>query len=137
MINTIAQQQLIAQFAALKSWEQRYRLIMQLGKMLPALSDEQKTEQALLAGCESNVWFYSQVDQKTKMLTLNIDSDARIVKGLIYLIVTAHQGLTAQDTLKFDCEEFLSSIGLFNHLSPSRGNGIKAIINAIQHTCKA
>ena len=125
-----AQQALIEKFDNLRSWEDRYRTIMRLGKSLPGIDAVLKVDSALLSGCESQVWFYASVENQ--QLHLCIDSDAKIVKGLISLIIDAFEGLSLQDITAFDCQQFLLDLGLFNHLSPSRGNGIKAIIAAIK-----
>jgi len=124
-----SQQTLIDQFSALKGWENRYRQIMRLGKSHTLMADALKTDDVLLAGCESNVWFYAKQQQDS--LLLEISSDAKIVKGLIAIIIAAHQGLTLAQIAKFDCEQFFVELGLLNHLSPSRGNGIRAIIHEI------
>lgn len=125
------QQQLTDLFAQHRSWEDRYRLIMRLGKALPSLAPELKIDGALLSGCESKVWFYGEYDSTSHQLSLTIDSDAKIIKGLISIIVTAHQDLNQAQVSQFDCVNFLEQLGLLSHLSPSRGNGIKAIIEAI------
>jgi len=132
MILSQHQQQLVELFANQRSWEDRYRMIMRLGKALPALDDEQKTDDRLLSGCESKVWFIGHYDQASMHLNLTIDSDAKIIKGLISIIISAHQELTFEQVQQFDCVEFIEQLGLLSHLSPSRGNGIKAIIEAIR-----
>jgi len=129
-----SQQALIDEFSALKGWENRYRQIMRIGKLLPIMSDALKTDDVLLAGCESNVWFYAK--QQDDSLLLEISSDAKIVKGLIAIIIAAHQSLTLTQIVQFDCEKFFVDLGLLNHLSPSRGNGIRAIIHAIGQAAK-
>jgi len=127
---SLQQAALIEQFSAFKSWEDRYRHIFRLGKSLPSIDDVLKVDQVLLAGCESQVWFYATLDGDS--LDLTIGSDAKIVKGLIAIIVSAYQGLSLKQIAQFDCEQFFVELRLLNHLSPSRGNGIRAIISAIQ-----
>ncbi|MDP2559680.1 SufE family protein [Psychrobium sp. 1_MG-2023] len=131
---TQSQQALLDQFNALRSWEDRYRTIMRLGKTLPRIDDSLRVDEALLHGCESKVWFHARKHQQGVELT--VDSDAKIVKGLISIIVSAYQDLSTAQIAKFDCENFLIELGLLNHLSPSRGNGIKAIIQAIKDTAQ-
>jgi len=129
MSYSLHQQALIEQFNALKGWENRYRQILRLGKAHPPMPDELKIDSVLLAGCESSVWFYATAaDNK---LELNISSDAKIVKGLVAIICQAYHELSLKQAASFDCEEFFNQLGLLNHLSPSRGNGIRAIISAI------
>lgn len=125
-----SQQTLLEQFGAMKSWEDRYRQILRLGKSHPMMDESLKRDDMLLAGCESKVWFYATKQNDT--LNLNISSDAKIVKGLIAIIIQAYQGLSIEQARAFDCEAFFASLGLLNHLSPSRGNGIRAIISAIK-----
>jgi len=125
-----AQQQLIDQFNALNNWENRYRFILRLGKSLPDMDDTLKVDNVLLSGCESNVWFYGEF--VNERLILNIYSDAKIVRGLISIISKSFQGLTSAQCQSFDCISFLEELGLLVHLSPSRGNGIRAIIAEIE-----
>lgn len=127
---TPQQQQLVEQFAALKSWEDKYRHILRLGKSLPAMDNSLKVDEVLLNGCESNVWFYGQIEGDE--LTLTIYSDAKIVRGLIAIICQSFGGVAPSQLKTFDCVAFLESLGLMSHLSPSRGNGIRAIIEKIQ-----
>lgn len=127
---TPQQQLLVEQFAALKSWEDKYRHILRLGKSLPAMDDALKVNEVLLNGCESNVWFYGQIEGNE--LTLTIYSDAKIVRGLIAIICQSFGGVPPSQLKSFDCVAFLESLGLMSHLSPSRGNGIRAIIEKIQ-----
>lgn len=132
MSYTVHQQELLDDFSQLKGWENRYRQILRLGKSLPAMDDTLKLDEVLLSGCESNVWFYATWQQDS--LILNISSDAKIVKGLIAIITAAYQALTPAQVAAFDCEAFFVELGLLNHLSPSRGNGVRAMISAIQQT---
>ncbi len=124
-----SQQQLMAQFNAMRSWEDKYRHILRLGKSLPLMDESLKVDNALLSGCESKVWFYGNVNHQE--LSLNIYSDAKIVRGLIAIICNAFSGMTVVQTRSFDCIAFLEELGLLSHLSPSRGNGIRAIVNEI------
>jgi len=129
MTLSISQQQLVEQFSQLKSWEDKYRFILRLGKSVPAMNDVLKVDDVLLNGCESNVWFYGEVVDNR--LQLNIYSDAKIVRGLIAIICESFQGLALDEVVTFDCAQFLEELGLLSHLSPSRGNGIRAIIEQI------
>ncbi|WP_199608754.1 SufE family protein [Flocculibacter collagenilyticus] len=111
------------------SWESRYREIMLLGKLLPRLPEEFKREDAKVKGCESNVWLYHQHNNGTH--TFIVDSDAKIVRGLIYIILALFNGKTSTEIGNTDHTAFFENTGLLKHLSPSRGNGIKAIITEI------
>ncbi|MGD8109703.1 cysteine desulfurase sulfur acceptor subunit CsdE [Vibrio sp. TRT 21S02] len=111
-------------------WEDRYRQVIQWGKKLPTLPDELKTEQVMVSGCESQVWLVSQCDGETWYFCA--DSDARIVRGLIALVLAAFNGKTRQQIREFDVDDYFEKLGLIAHLSPSRGNGLKAIVEQIK-----
>ncbi|MGO2010307.1 MAG: SufE family protein [Pseudoalteromonas sp.] len=113
-------------------WQQKYRQIMLLGKQLPTFPAPMKVDDALVKGCESNVWLYIDFDLSEKHLVLAGDSDTRIVKGLLALILALYNGLTPEQASEVDAYEQFNKMGLINHLSPSRGNGIKAIVDKIQ-----
>lgn len=113
-------------------WEDRYRQVIVWGKKLPQLPEELKSDQVIVAGCESQVWLVSQyVDGQWFFCA---DSDARIVRGLIALVMAAFNGKTSQQIQDFDVDDYFNKLGLIAHLSPSRGNGLKAIVEQIKHT---
>ena len=122
----------IQEFSALRSWEDRYRRLMLLGKKLPVLDEPLKTDDALLAGCESQVWFYHSYDGDKDLINWQIDSDARIIRGLITLLLAACEELTPAQLLAFDGEAYFEQLQLLQHLSPSRGNGVRAILAEIK-----
>ena len=111
-------------------WEDRYRYIIDLGKSLPPLADEFKTEDHLIKGCQSQVWMHAE--NKQGQLHFDVDSDAHIVRGLLGVVLSAFNGKTAQQVLDFDIEEFFSRLDLLQHLSPTRGNGLQAMVKAIR-----
>ncbi|WP_028293151.1 SufE family protein [Oceanobacter kriegii] len=111
-------------------WEERYKYIIDLGKQLPAMADDKKTDEHLIRGCQSQVWIDSAiVDGK---LMLEADSDAQIVKGLLGMVLTAYNSKTPADALAFDIEGYFAEIDLIKHLSPTRGNGIRAMVQRIR-----
>ncbi|MGX1924277.1 cysteine desulfurase sulfur acceptor subunit CsdE [Vibrio sp. NH-7] len=113
-----------------KGWEDRYRQVIQWGKKLPIMSDALKSDQVTVSGCESQVWLVSQqVDGKWYFCA---DSDARIVRGLIALVIAAYDGKSVREIQAFDVDDYFDKLGLIAHLSPSRGNGLKAIVEQIQ-----
>ncbi|MDN3377887.1 MULTISPECIES: SufE family protein [unclassified Pseudoalteromonas] len=114
------------------AWQQKYREIMLLGKQLPTMPDVLKTSDALVPGCESKVWLYLEFDLQENCLVIIGDSDTRIVKGLLALILSLYNGLTPSQVLAINAFEEFEKLGLISHLSPSRGNGIKAIVERIQ-----
>ncbi|ALQ08062.1 MULTISPECIES: SufE family protein [Pseudoalteromonas] len=114
------------------AWQQKYREIMLLGKTLPILPESLKIDDALVPGCESKVWMFVEFDLTESSLVVIGDSDTRIVKGLLALILALYNGLTPEQVIKIDAYEEFEKLGLISHLSPSRGNGIKAMIEKIK-----
>ncbi|MCH7349071.1 SufE family protein [Aeromonas sp. MR7] len=119
------------QFAAVKGWENQYRLIIQLGKSLPAQPAEWQTEEHRLKGCESQAWLKGEKSEDG-CWHFACDSDARIVRGLIVIVLAALNHKTAEAILAFDMDGYFTELGLEKHLSPSRGNGLRAIVLAIR-----
>ncbi len=115
-----------------KGWEDRYRQVIQWGKKLPVMPEELKSEQVTVSGCESLVWLVSQ--QEEGIWHFCADSDARIVRGLIALVMAAFDGKTSQQIQDFDVDGYFEQLGLITHLSPSRGNGLKAIIDKVKES---
>ena len=115
-----------------QSWQQKYREIMLLGKTLPALADVLKTDDALVPGCESKVWMFMEFDDSENRLVVIGDSDTRIVKGLLAIILALYNGLTPEEVVNINAYDEFEKLGLIKHLSASQGNGIKAMVEAIQ-----
>jgi cysteine desulfuration protein SufE len=111
------------------SWEERYKYIIDLGKELPAMNDEFKNEENIVRGCQSQVWLVSKGDKE--QLMFDVDSDAHIVKGLLAVVLAAFNGKSAKDILDFDVEGYFGQLDLVRHLSPSRGNGLRAMVQKI------
>lgn len=111
-------------------WEDRYRQVIQWGKKLPQMPEELKSEQVTVSGCESQVWLVSE--QVNGHWHFCADSDARIVRGLIALVMAAYEGKSSQEIQQFDIDAYFEQLGLIAHLSPSRGNGLKAIVEQIK-----
>ncbi len=114
----------------LTSWEERYRQIILWGKKLPSMTEELKSKTVTISGCESQVWFVSE--KRNEQWYFCADSDARIVRGLIAIVLAAYEGKTSMQIQQFDIESYFEKTGLIAHLSPSRGNGVKAIVKHIQ-----
>lgn len=117
------------------SWEDRYKYIIDLGRELPTLPENERTEQNLVRGCQSQVWLTSYADNGK--LYFSADSDAFIVKGLLAVVLAAYNGKTAQEILEFDVEAYFSQLNLLKHLSVTRGNGLRAMVQRIQFTAQA
>ena len=118
------------------NWQQKYREIMLLGKTLPPLANILKTDDALVPGCESKVWMFVEFDLTENALVVIGDSDTRIVKGLLALILALYNGLTPEEVLNVNAYEEFEKLGLISHLSASRGNGVKAMVETIQTMAK-
>ena len=129
-VSLISIEQLIADFQANKGWDKQYRLIIQLGKKLPALQTSDKSEINQVKGCESLAWCL--IENKDKRVYLQMDSDTRVVKGLMMILLIIYQGKNRQQINDIDIQDLFDKLGLLNHLSPSRANGLFAIVNKIK-----
>ncbi|KEQ19432.1 SufS family cysteine desulfurase [Endozoicomonas numazuensis] len=127
-----SQDQIFQKITSSRSWQDKYRHIMLLGKKLPSLPEVMRTEESRLHGCESTVWLHHFYDEQTMKLYFAVDSDARVIRGLIALVLSVFNGRTAQDISRFDIDDWFTKLDLYNHLSPSRGNGLRAIIEEIR-----
>jgi len=123
------QDEIIAEFADFDDWMDRYQMLIDMGNDLEALPDEQKTEENLIDGCQSRVWL--SCDERDGLLFFTADSDALIVKGIIALLIRVLSGQKASDILDADLY-FIDEIGLKEHLSPTRSNGLLAMIKQIR-----
>ena len=130
---------LVEDFELFEDWEERYRYIVDLGKKLPPMPEEEKIEDNKVRGCMSQVWMTSQVDDSTEPSTLSFraDSDAFIVKGLIAILLELYSGRTPQEITELDATEALTRLGLESHLSPNRRNGFVAMVGRIKSEAQA
>ena len=125
------QDEIIEEFVDLTDWMDRYQLLIDLGGELDPLDEKYKTESNLINGCQSRVWIQADYDENDGLLYFTADSDALIVKGLIALLIRVFSGHTPQEIL--DCElYFIDAIGLSDHLSPTRSNGLLAMVKQIR-----
>ncbi|MCG9754867.1 SufE family protein [Shewanella insulae] len=123
-------QEILPSFTQAANWQERYRALMLLGKRLPPLDEALRQETAQVRGCESNAWLYHrEIDGRHYYLA---DSDARIVKGLIALLLAAVQGQDRQAIAALDLHQYFDQLGLSGQLSPSRTNGVLALAEAIK-----
>ena len=127
---TITAQDIVDGLQFFDNWEERYKYIIELGKELPGLPEEKKTEARLVRGCQSQVWIdYAREDGR---LQLSVDSDAFIVKGLLGVVMAAYNNKTPAEMLAFDIEGYFTELKLLTHLSPTRGNGLRAMVERIK-----
>jgi len=111
-------------------WEERYKYIIDLGKELPAMDEGLRTDEHIVRGCQSQVWL---VDEwRDGKLYFQADSDAFIVKGLLGVVLAAFNGKTPGEILNFDIDGYFAQLDLLQHLSSTRGNGLKAMVKRIQ-----
>lgn len=122
-------QYLLQEFSQIKEWEDRYRLIIQKGKELASMPEDLKTEANKVKGCQSQVWIFASLEGD-KILYV-ADSDASIVKGIIALLLEVYSGQTPDEILKTP-HSFLEDLGLRQHLSMNRSNGLTAMLKQIQ-----
>ena len=127
-INQI-QDEIIEEFAMFDDWMEKYEYIIDLGKELPLIADDKKTEDRLIHGCQSRVWVASEM--LDKHLVFTADSDAIITKGIISLLIRVLSNQTPEDIVKSELY-FIVKIGLQEHLSPTRANGLVGMINRLK-----
>ena len=134
-MNLPSTDEIIDDLEFLDDWEQRYQYIIDLGKALPGLPESQHKEEYLVRGCQSNVWLISE--EKDGKLLFHVDSDAVIVQGLLTLVMAAYHDKTAEQILAFDIDGYFEALDLERHITPTRGNGLRAIVGKIQELAKA
>ena len=123
------QQELIDEFALFSDWQDRYEHLIELGRDLPLIAPEHKTDDNLVRGCQSRVWLHAE--PKNDLVHFTADSDAMITKGIVALLVRVFNDRTPQEILGASTE-FIDTIGLREHLSPNRANGLSAMIDQMK-----
>jgi len=130
MINT---EQLIENFALFDTWEDRYQYLIDLGKNLPSLPKEFKTDEYKVKGCTSQVWFLPNDEEiKKGRISFEGESDAFIVSGLIEILQIIYNGKTFEEAKSINIEEIFKKLGLEGHLSPTRRNGFFSMVQKIK-----
>ncbi|QSP94941.1 SufE family protein [Marinobacter salinisoli] len=124
-------------FEFLDDWEERYAYIIDLGKQLPSFPDDARVEENYVHGCQSQVWLIHHYDEDSGRLYLLIDSDAMIVRGLAAIILVALNGKSPRELLTTDIDELFEELDLFRHISPTRGNGLRAMVGKIRDIAAA
>jgi cysteine desulfuration protein SufE len=127
-INKI-QDEVISEFEFFDDWVERYEYIIELGKTLPLIAEEYKTDDNIIKGCQSRVWLHADV--KEDRINFTADSDAVITKGIIALLVRVLSGQKAEDIAHTDLY-FIDKIGLKDHLSPTRSNGLLSMVKQMK-----
>ena len=123
------QEEIVDEFSMFDDWMERYEYIIQLGKKLPLIKEEFKTENNIIKGCQSKVWL--QGEQTDDKIVFTADSDAILTKGIIAILIRTFSNQKASDILEADMN-FIDEIGLKEHLSPTRANGLVSMIKNIK-----
>ena len=124
-----AQQEIIDEFGLFDDWTGRYQYLIDLGRKLPPLPDEERIDANKVDGCQSQVWIV--VSGEASRLDLRATSDSAIVSGLVALLLRVYSGQSARDILETD-PSFINAIGLGRHLSPTRSNGLASMVKTIK-----
>ena len=127
------QQELVEELSFFEDWEDKYDYVISLAKQLPEFPDDKKTEENLVKGCQSQVWFDSNIDQGK--LNFIATSDALIVSGLIGMLLRVYNNVTPAEILASNTD-FIKQIGFGNNLSTTRANGVRSMLNYIYATAK-
>lgn len=124
------QEDIIEEFSMFDDWMQRYEYMIELGKSLPLIDDKYKTEENIIKGCQSRVWLYAEMtdDQKVEFTA---DSDAIITKGIVAILIRVFSDEKPEDILEANTD-FIDEIGLKEHLSPTRANGLVSMIKQMK-----
>ena len=126
---------IVEDFEFIDDWEDRYRYIIEKGKKMPFLDDALKVEATRVHGCASQVWMHPTI--KKNIFYFDGDSDAIIVRGLISLLKSLYNGVPLSDILEIDAVNELDRLGLTEHLSSQRSNGLSAMVNRIKEIAKS
>ncbi len=120
---------IIKEFELFTDWMDKYNYIIELGKSLPLIDEKYKTENYLISGCQSQVWLYAEY--KDGRVWFTADSDAIITKGIVGILINALSGLSPDEIINADMD-FINNIGLREHLSPTRSNGLNSMIKQMK-----
>ena len=123
------QQEIIEEFSMFDDWEERYQYMIELGKTLPLINTDYKTDDNLIKGCQSKVWVHAEL--KDDKIEFTADSDAIITKGIIAILIRVFSNQHPKDIIDADVS-FIDQIGLKEHLSPTRANGLVSMIKQLK-----
>lgn len=123
------QEEIVDEFAMFDDWMQRYEYIIELGKTLPLIDEQYKKDENLIKGCQSRVWLHA--DKENENIVFTADSDAILTKGIIAVLIRAFSNQNPEEIMNADTS-FIDEIGLKEHLSPTRANGLVSMIKQIK-----
>ena len=131
--------EILSNFELLEDWEERYRYLIELGRMMPPLPDEARNDRTKVMGCASQVWLESLVERPNgePVLRFRGDSDAHIVRGLIALLIALRSGRPASEIAEADPQQTFRALGLSEHLTPQRSNGLRSMVERIKRDARA
>ncbi|ADU68987.1 cysteine desulfuration protein SufE [Pantoea sp. At-9b] len=135
MANLPDKERLVRNFNRCANWEEKYLYIIELGAKLPESSESLYQPENVISGCQSQVWI-TMTPQSDGTIAFAGDSDAAIVKGLIAVVFSLYQGLKAAEILDLDVRYWFEQLALTQHLTPSRSQGLEAMIRAIRHNAQ-
>ncbi len=126
--------EIVSNFELLDDWEERYRYLIELGRMMEPLPDEAHTDVNKVQGCASQVWLQTRLDGSPDKPVLYLlgDSDAHIVRGLVALLISLYDGKSASEALSTDALALFKDLGLAEHLTPQRSNGVRSMVERIR-----
>lgn len=124
-------------FGFFDDWEDKYRFIIDLGKELPNFATIDKTAERLVRGCQSQVWLISEFDGDNDLIKLRIDSDAHIVRGLIAIVLAVYDRRSPVFIAEFNIDGLFEELDLLQHLSATRGNGLRAMVAKVRSSAQA
>ena len=124
--------ELLEAFEDIQEWDERYDYIIDLGRELPELPADLQTKENIVEGCMSTVWLVTSSEGPDSPVSIQTDSDSIIVKGLVVVMLAFFSGKTAAEILQSDVSDFLTKLGLNQHLSPQRRNGLFAMIKRLR-----
>ena len=125
-------EKIISDFEFIEEWEDRYRYVIELGDQLKPYPEELKTPETKVQGCVSQVWLTSELKNEENKIILSGDSDAHIVRGLMAIVFAIFSGKSPEEILKIDVQSIFKTLGLNEHISPQRSNGLNAMVKRIQ-----
>lgn len=132
--------EILDNFEFLEDWDDRYRYLIELGRMLEPLPDEARTDANKVRGCVSQVWLETDIARKANgeaVISFRGDSDAHIVRGLVALAFAIYSGRTAKEIVATDALALFNKLGLGDHLTPQRSNGLRSMVERIRSDARA
>ena len=130
--------EIIENFELIEDWDERYRYLIELGRMMEPLPDEAHSDANKVRGCASQVWLETKLDRSgpDPLLELRGDSDAHIVRGLVALLISLYSGKKPSEALATDAIGLFKSLGLAEHLTPQRSNGVRSMVERIREDAR-